>query len=96
MGKRYTLEEIEYYNENFNKKEVKEIAHDLGRTYSSLRSKMHKIKYEGFKLPKPRQECNYKKMLQFAKQLNPKYNYMTEVFNDYGVKEFINLYKNKS
>lgn len=93
MKREYTLEEINYYEENKHRKSTKEIAKDLNRTYSSLIVKMYRIRKNSCQMPKPKEECNYEKMLEFAKKLNPNYNYMVEVFKDYSIIEFKKLYK---
>ncbi len=91
MANIYTKEEIQYYYDNKKTKTIKQIAKELNRSAIGLKGKVYRVRVQN-KTVKHRAECNYTKMLNFAKQLNPKYNYMTEVFNDYTIKEFIKLY----
>ncbi len=91
MATIYTKEEIQYYFDNKKTKTIKQIAKELNRSAIGLKGKVYRVRVQN-KTVKHRAECNYTKMLNFAKQLNPKYNYMTEVFNDYTIKEFIKLY----
>ena len=91
MATIYTKEEIQYYFDNKKNKTIKQIAKELNRSPIGLKGKVYRVRVEN-KTIKHRKECNYTKMLNFAKKLNPKYNYMTEVFSDYTIKEFIKLY----
>ena len=92
MANIYTKEEIQYYYDNKKTKTIKQIAKELNRSAIGLKGKVYRVRVQN-KTVKHRAECNYTKMLNFAKKLNPRYYSVADAFNEYGRNEFINLYK---
>jgi len=100
MAALYTKEEIDYIVANKATKTAEQIGKDLGRSTGAIRGIYFKKKNTYNKaqseaLGIPYRQCNYENMLKFAKSINPEYKRVTDAFNDYGVREFKQLYKSK-
>ena len=100
MAALYTKEEIDYIVANKATKTAEQIGKDLGRSTAAIkgiyfRKKNTYSKKQSEALGIPYRQCNYENMLKFAKSIKPEYKRVTDAFNDYGVREFKQLYKSK-
>ncbi len=92
MKRKFTDQEIKFITENCERMTRKELAKALGRSTPVVTQKLLKINKQPLTL-KAQSSNTWVKMFKFAKTLNPEYQKVTDAFNDYGVRNFKNLYK---
>ena len=88
----YTKEETQFLLDNCEIMTRKEMAEALGRQTPSVTQKLLRMNKKPISFKKQTSNT-WVKMFVFAQELNPKYEKVTDAFNDYGMRNFINLYK---
>ena len=93
MQKRdYTQKEVDFLLANCETMTRKEMALALGRKTPSVTQKLLRLNKKPMSFKKSASNT-WVKMFMFAKELNPKYEKVTDAFDDYGLRNFIKLYK---
>ena len=88
----YTEKEVDFLLANCETMTRKEMAEALGRKTPSVTQKLLRLNKKPISFKKSASNT-WVKMFMFAKELNPKYEKVTDAFNDYGMRNFIELYK---
>ncbi len=95
MQKRdYTQKEVDFLLANCETMTRREMAEALGRQTASVTQKLLRMNTKPITFKKSSSNT-WVKMFIFAKELNPKYQKVTDAFDDYGMRNFIKLYKQK-